>query len=103
MKRGIPESGAVIRNSSLSFQAADSAGVAFPHIGPFSGKKTVLELVRRPHPFRRAHGLILLFIPVLGFGKSPGFFDNSIHIQQAKWYLGKTEWKSAILRTVQKI
>jgi hypothetical protein len=72
------------------------AGVAFPHVGPFPWKETVFELARCPHPFRRDHSLILLFIPGFGFGERPGFFDNPIHIQQEKGYLGNAEGESAM-------
>jgi hypothetical protein len=72
------------------------AAVAFPHIGPFPRKEAVFELARCLHPFRRAHGLILLFIPGFGFGERPGFFDNPIHIQHCKTYLRKVKGESGI-------
>ena len=78
------------------------AGVAFAHVGPLPGKERLFELPRCPHPFRRRHRLILLFIPGFGFGERPGFFDNPIHIQLKKWYLAKAEGESGMFRIYQK-
>jgi len=75
------------------------AGLTFPHVGPFPWKETVFELARCPHPFRRAHGLILLFIPGFGFGERPRFFDNPLHIPRRKATSPKSKGKAECSRT----